>query len=193
MSLSTLSVIIPSYNEPNIHEFVEEIDALIFPEQIIVCNDRYGRGKGWSLREAIQEAKGDYILFIDGDRDIKPYEINKLLPYMFQYDIVVGRKELPIRKDRKILTFLSRLYIKYMFGLNVDTQTGIKCFNYKPKWTTDGWSFDLEILYKAKQMGKSMIEIPILATVTDTKSGKDIWLTLLSSLKIRFPSLFRVK
>jgi len=181
-----LSVVIPSHKEENIQEFIKQIESEIRPAQIIVCNDRYGKGKGWALREAMQEVRGQRVIFIDGDGDIKPYEIKKILSYLNQYDVVVGKKELPIRKDRKIITFLSRLYIKFMFGINIDTQTGLKGFNYKPEWKTDGWIFDVEILYNAKKLGKSIIEIPVKATVSSGKSFKDIWSTFIDSLKVRW-------
>ena len=180
-----ISILIPSKLEPKIYEFMEEIEKEIKPLQIIVYNDRYGQGKGYALREALKEAKGDKFIFIDGDCDIMPFEIYKLLPYLEQYDVVVGNKGLPKRWDRKWLTILSRIYIRLMFGLPVDSQTGIKGFNYRPEWKTNNWAFDIEILYKANKMGKSIIEIPINAIVSDTKSFGDIWKTLLESIKIR--------
>jgi hypothetical protein len=107
---------------------------------------------------------------------------------MYQYDVVVGRKYFPKRLGRKLLTFCSRLWIRLLFGLMIDTQTGIKAFNYKPEWKTDGWSFDIEILYKAKKEGKSIIEIPVKAVASGKKGLKDIWLALMETLKIRFQS-----
>ncbi len=181
-----LSVIIPSRLEPRIYEFMEEIEKVIQPPQIIVYNDRRGQGKGYALREALKEATGDKFIFIDGDNDIKPFEIYKLLPYLEQYDIVVGSKGLPERFDRKILTILSRLWIRSLFNICEDTQTGIKGFSYKPEWITNGWAADIEILWKAKKQRKTMITIPIQATVSDTKSLGDIWTTLIDTIKIRF-------
>jgi glycosyltransferase involved in cell wall biosynthesis len=164
---------------------METIEKLIKPYQIIVYNDRYGQGKGFSIREALKEATGDMFIFIDGDLDILPFEIYKLLPYLEQYDVVVGGKGIPKRLDRRILTMLSRWWIRLLFNIWEDTQTGIKGFNYKPEWITNGWAFDIEIIYRAKKAGKSMITIPIQAIVSDTKSFRDIWKTFLDSIKIR--------
>lgn len=182
------SIVVPAHKEPDILFFMERLEKEIVPNQIVVCNDRYGRGKGWALREALKEAKGDKFIFIDGDGDIDPYEINKVIIYLNQYDVVVGKKQLPGRWDRKLLTFLSRLYIRLLFGFEEDTQTGIKGFNYKPEWKTNGFAFDIEILYRAKKEGKSIIEIPVKATVSDSKSIGVIWQTLIESLIIRFRS-----
>lgn len=180
-----LSILIPSKLEPKIYDFMEKIEQDIRPNQIIVYNDRYGQGKGYALREALKEANGDYFIFIDGDLDILPFEIYKLLPYLEQYDVVMGDKGSPKRLDRSILTILSRWWIRLLFNIWEDTQTGIKGFNYKPEWKTNSWAFDIEIIYKAKKSGKSMITIPIQAIVSDTKTFGDIWKTFVDSIKIR--------
>jgi glycosyltransferase involved in cell wall biosynthesis len=181
-----LSVIIPSRLEPRIHEFVDEIERIISPTQIIVCNDRYGQGKGYAIREALKEAKGDKFIFIDGDFDIQPFEIFKILPYLEQYDVVCGFKGEPKRLDRRLLTIASKTWISFLFGIWDDTQTGIKGFNYKPEWKMNDWSFDIEIIWKAKKAGKRIITIPIQATVSDTKTLKEILRTWINSIKIRF-------
>lgn len=183
-----MTILIPSRNEKNILEFMEQIEKNIYPNQIITFNDRYGQGKGYALRQALTQATSIPIVFIDGDGDVPAREINKLIPYLNDYDIVVGKKEAPRTFKRRMLTRISRLYICLLFNIGVDTQTGIKAFNYKPEWNTNGWAADIEILYKAKKMGKTMIEVPIKAVVSDTKNFGDIWSTLIESLKIRFQS-----
>uniref|UniRef100_A0A6M3ITK2 Putative glycosyltransferase n=1 Tax=viral metagenome TaxID=1070528 RepID=A0A6M3ITK2_9ZZZZ len=181
-----LSVIIPSRLEPKIYELMDKIEQDICPNQIIVYNDRYGQGKGYALREALKEATGDRFIFIDGDFDIQVFEIWKLLPYLEQYDVVVGNKGLPKKWDRKLLTILSRLWVRLLFNLCDDTQTGIKGFNYRPEWETNGWAYDIEILYNARKAGKKIVSIPIQAIVSDTKSFGDIWKTFVESIKIKF-------
>jgi glycosyltransferase involved in cell wall biosynthesis len=179
-----LTVLLPSHNEPYIHELMDKVEHETCAKQIVVFNDRYGQGKGLALREALKEAKGDYFVFLDGDGDITPYEINKLLLYLNEYDVVVGRKQPCGSWKRRLLTKLSRLYIRIMFGIGVDTQTGIKVFNYKPEWCANGWAFDIEILAKAKKSGKRIIEVPITARISDSKGIKVVWNTLLESLII---------
>lgn len=180
-----LSVCLPSFNEPNIVAFVKEIEREIKPYEIVIGDDFSGRGKGWALKQALRQATGDTFIFLDGDGDIKPKEIHKIIKYLDKYDVVVGKKELPGKWNRKILTFASRLWIKLLFGIEVDTQTGIKGFNYKPKWKTNGWAFDIEILYLAKKKGKTMKEVPVHAVVSDRKGFRDIFTTLVDTLKIR--------
>lgn len=162
-----LSILIPSKDEPKIKEMVR-ITEEEFPEaqQIIVCNDSLGKGKGWAVREALKHATGDVICLIDGDLDIHPRMIKRLIPFLKEYDIVVGRKQVRGSLGRRILTKCSRLYIKLLFGVTNDTQTGIKLFKDYAllPWETDGFMFDLEILAKARMKGLQIIEVPVEVT-----------------------------
>jgi len=63
--------------------------------------------------------------------------------------------------SRRIITFLSRLWIKTIFGIPVETQTGIKLFDMYaiPKFETKGFAFDIEILFKAKKFNVPMCDV----------------------------------
>lgn len=52
------------------------------------------RGKGYAIKFGVQKAKGDYILFADADNATPFSEIEKLLPYKDDYDMVVGSRYL---------------------------------------------------------------------------------------------------
>jgi glycosyltransferase involved in cell wall biosynthesis len=181
-----LSIILPNKNEPRVIEFGQKIRDCFPTAQIIISDDPSGKGKGWALRNGLKKATGNIIAFMDADGDINPEELFKLLPHLATHNIVVGKKELPKSFKRKVVTFLSRCFIRILFGLMCDTQTGLKVFDYKPEFNTDSWACDIEILYKAKRDGKTIKEVPIHATVSDSKTLKDIWITLIDSLKIRF-------
>ena len=181
-----ISIILPSRNEPNIKKVVSDIEKLFNNVQIIVCNDRYSQGKGWAIRQALEEAKGDLICFLDGDGDIKPKMIKRLLPYIEDYDIVCGVKPISGLWSRRILTYLSRIYLSICFDIKVDSQTGIKLFRREAlqDFYNDGFLFDLEIICKAKQKGYSMIEVPIEATVNKRMKLISIWKTFKESLTL---------
>lgn len=181
-----LSVLIPSKNEPRILETLAAIEDRFPNAQIITCNDRYGRGKGWAVREALKEAKGRFICFIDGDMDIHPRMIGRLIPFIQDYEIVVGRKQIRGILSRRILTLCSRAFLSMLFDLNIDTQTGVKLFRREslPNWDTDGFMFDLEILAKAKIRGKSIIEVPVEANIERKMGTRSIVKCFVESLKI---------
>jgi dolichyl-phosphate beta-glucosyltransferase len=49
-------------------------------------------GKGQAVQDGILAAKGKYILFMDADSSTKIAEAEKLLPYVDEYDIVMGSR-----------------------------------------------------------------------------------------------------
>jgi len=181
-----ISIILPSASEKKISSTLQEVEEL-FPEaQVIVSNDRYRKGKGWAIRQAIQEAKGDLIVFLDGDGDIKPKMLKRLLPFIEDYDIVCGVKPISGLWQRRVITYLSQLYLALFFSVKVDTQTGIKLFKRKAlqKFYNDGFLFDLEILCLAKKKGYSMIEVPIEANITRRVKLISLWNTLKESITL---------
>lgn len=180
-----MSVVIPNHLESKIHEVISDVEIL-FPDcQIIVAVDRYSRGKGWAVREALSQATGEIVCFIDGDGDIHPSMINRLLPLLNDYDIVVGKKEIIGMPSRKLLTLLSRLYIRMFFGIPVDSQTGIKLFRgyALPVWKSNSFAFDIEILSKAKKAGFSMTEVTVEAKIVKRMRLKSIISALKESIK----------
>jgi len=184
-----LSVIIPDYNAFEAQE-TTYVCRRYFPDaQIIRATDLEGRGKGWAIREGLKKAEGDIICFLDADMDIHPRMINRLLPFLVDYDIVVGSKGIERGLfTRRLLTYLSRIYIRLLFGLRVHTQTGIKLYKREaiPEWKSDGFAFDIEILSKAKKNRFTMIEVPIDATIKKGMSLRAILKTFRESLKIWF-------
>ena len=174
-----LSIIIPNHNEPNIKEFADTCQALYPEAQIIVSTDKLGKGKGWAVREGIKRATGSIVAIIDGDGDIHPKYIDTML--MKDYDVVVGSK--PITS---LLSLFSRILIKLLFGLN-DTQTGIKVFHKRAifYYRTDGFAFDIEMLYKAKQAGYKIGSVAVKTNKPSPKSIGVVLKTLWDTIKIR--------
>jgi cellulose synthase/poly-beta-1,6-N-acetylglucosamine synthase-like glycosyltransferase len=185
-----LSILIPSRNEENINKVISECESLFPESQVIVCNDRYSKGKGWAVRQAMLHCNRKYVCFIDGDYDIEPRMINRLIPFLEDYDIVLGKKQVRKLLSRRILTHLSRIYIRIMFGIFFETQTGIKIFKREviPYWASNSFAFDVEIICNAHKEKARIVEVPVEVT-EDGKSGKpmkfkNIINSLLESFKI---------
>jgi glycosyltransferase involved in cell wall biosynthesis len=181
-----LSILVPSSLEPNIFNTIITLENYFPTAQIITVNDRKRKGKGWAIREALTEATGDIIVFIDGDGDIQPKMIQRLLDYIDYYDIVVGKKNCSKLLSRRIITILSRFYIKLLFGIGVDSQTGVKAFRREAllPWITDSFAFDIEILYNAKKAGFTMAEVTVEATILRRMKFNSIWNCFKDSLRI---------
>ncbi len=181
-----LSIIIPCKNEPDIIKMMEETEKCFPGAQVIVSSDRYGNGKGWAIRQGLSEITGDLVAFIDGDMDIHPKMLNRLLAFIDDYDVVVGVKPISGLWSRRILTYLSRIYLAICFSLKVDSQTGIKLFKREAlsDFYNNGFLFDLELLSVAKQRGFKMIEVPIEANVRRKMKFISIWNTLKESITL---------
>ena len=185
-----LSIIIPcksGHDDPHIVGMVEATERICPNAQIIVSSDRYGRGKGWALREGLQHAQGDIICFIDGDLDIDPGWIPELMYCLQGCDIVIGKKPITGLWKRRVITFCSRLFIGTLFGLWCDTQTGIKMFrrNALPQWQDDSFAFDIEILSKAKKAKAVIRECPIEVNIRKNMPTRSILRFIKGALKIR--------
>jgi len=182
-----ISIILPSYKEPRVYETLRVIRDLFPDAEVIISPDDKGQGKGWAVFKGVAAARGDIIIFIDGDMDIHPRMIKRLLPFLEDYDIVVGTKTFDgMRLSRKLITLLARIYIKLIFWLDVDSQSGLKAMKKEAisAWGSKRFMFDVEFLVKAKRKGFKIIEIPIKATVVRSKSIRILWAALLDTLKI---------
>lgn len=188
-----LSIILPSKNEPGASDFVRDVEHFLPVSEVVILNDRQGRGKGWAVREAIKYAKGDKIAVIDGDGDIPARMLLRLLPFLDDFDAVVGSKRIgksPLR--RKVMTRLTRLWFKILYGLKVDTQTGIKLFRREAldalnwSWESNGFIYDVEVLARLRDKGFRMIEVPIECDIKRQLAFKTIFRIFMESLWLRW-------
>ena len=181
-----LSIIIPNYRERRLMEVYGQC-KLIFPEaQVILQDDLNAKGKGWAIREGVKKAKYDIICFIDGDLDIEPKEMEYLISWLPYYEAVIGKRIYNASFQRKICSYGYRLLIRILFGLTVDTQSGLKLFHKStlPEWKTDSFAYDVEILAKMKQCDLFIKEIPIKCKITEGKSIKAVWVTFIETLRV---------
>jgi len=133
------------------------------------------RGKGLAVQLGMLEALGEYRFMCDADFSMPVTEIKRFLPPILRtYDVAIASREAPgaVRYNEphyrhlvgRIFNSLIRLLA--LPGLH-DTQCGFKCFRGPvaeelfQRQTLTGWSFDVEVLYIARQRGYKVIEIPI--------------------------------
>jgi glycosyltransferase involved in cell wall biosynthesis len=189
---TNLSIIIPNHNEKEI-EWVYSYCRYFFPySEIIVENDYTGRGKGYTVREGFKKSTKDWIIFLDGDMDIHPREIKKLLERP-EY-VTIGTKEINSYSIRGQISKLSRYIIRYLFRLPCsDTQTGLKLFNRKSlsDWKTSGFLFDVEIIYKAYKKNFKIKEVPIISGKPSKRKGlfvliKSLWELIILWFRLLF-------
>ena len=133
------------------------------------------RGKGLAVKRGMLAARGEYRFMCDADFSMPVDEINQFLPPQLEgYPIAIASREAPGAKRygepiyRHLVGRIFNTMIRLIAlpGLN-DTQCGFKCFQASAaevlfrRQTLSGFSFDVEVLFVARQLGYRIIEIPI--------------------------------
>jgi glycosyltransferase involved in cell wall biosynthesis len=146
------------------------------------------RGKGYSVRHGMMEARGAWILFSDADLSAPISELSRLIDSARARDaaIAIGSRAL----DRSLIgvhqsrwreasgIFFNRV-MRAITGLPfADTQCGFKLYcrdaarSVFPLQRLDGFGFDVEDLFIARVCGFRAIEVPVRwNNVEGTKVG----------------------
>ena len=138
----------------------------------VVLTNETNRGKGYSLRRALLQARGDIIVTMDSDGEHKPKEIPDLLsPVLQGADIVSGSRFLGngtrfTTRLNQIGNLLFNTAILFLTGKRVtDSQTGFRAINrrvlQKLNIESDGYEIETEIAVKSLRNGFTFKEIPI--------------------------------
>ncbi|MDK1118182.1 MAG: glycosyltransferase family 2 protein [Anaerolineae bacterium] len=160
------------------------------------------RGKGKAVRLGMLKAKGKYRFICDADLSMPIEEISKFLPpNLNDFDIAIASREAPgaVRiNEPSYRHFTGRIFNAFIHWLVLpdlqDTQCGFKCFRGPIAedlfrfQTLNGWTFDVEILFIARQRGYSIIEIPIhwyFKRETKISVIRDSWKMFLDLIAIR--------
>lgn len=146
MNKQSVTIIIPAYNEaPTIGEFVTKTKKLYPDFEVIVINDGskdntaevagkagasvynhpYNIGNGAAVKAGIRIAKGDILVFMDGDGQHLPEDIARLLEHIPEYDMVVGArtKDSQASVDRAIGNRIYNLFSSYVANFPVQDLT----------------------------------------------------------------------
>lgn len=221
-----ISVVIPAFNEEKRIELtlkkVEQFLSQNFDKyQIIIVDDcstdntnkivskyknvqilrnKKNRGKGYSVKRGILNAKYPLVLFSDADLATPIEELGKFMNYIKDFDVVIASRNL---KQSIVKQTSSRKLIGATFSLLVnlivlrgfkDTQCGFKLFRTDVAkkivslQTLNGFSFDVEILFIAKKLGYKIKELPV---VWMNKSGSKVKL-IKDSIKMLI-NLFKIR
>jgi glycosyltransferase involved in cell wall biosynthesis len=201
------SLIIPAYNEgarlgTTLDRVLAYISAQRWDAEVIVVNDgsrdetadmvrQYAqkhpslrllenpgnRGKGYSVRNGMLNAKGELLLFSDADLSSPIEEAPKLLTVLSDgADIAIGSRwlkpEMQTQRQSALRQFYGRLFnlvLRVLLGVKFkDTQCGFKAFTRDaaqtifPLQTIERWGFDPELLFLARKAGLKVVEVPVM-------------------------------
>ncbi len=135
------------------------------------------RGKGYTVRHGMLEARGEWALFTDADLSSPIEELDKLTAAVDrgQARAAIGSRAL----DRSLIGVrqpLFREYVGRFFNLVIraitglpfhDTQCGFKLFETAAareifkRQRLDGFGFDVEVLFIARRLGYRVVEVPV--------------------------------
>lgn len=134
------------------------------------------RGKGYAVRCGVLSSRGDWVLFSDADQSTPLSEADKLLEVLEENDVAIGSRAIrnariiqPQPFYRMIMgkTFNKLVQLLAVPGI-LDTQCGFKCFHGSIArqlfscCRIDGFSFDVEVLFIARQTGLRIKEVGVL-------------------------------
>jgi len=118
----------------------------------------------------------DYLCEMDADFSHNPKDLFRLIDHMHSCDVCVGSRYIenagvinwPIW--REILSKSASFFVRFVTGMPVcDTTAGFKCFKSAVLRSicldgihSDGYSFQIEMHYKAWKAGFQILEIPII-------------------------------
>lgn len=178
-------------------------------QQCRLIKQGVNKGKGAALKAGVEAASNSYILTLDADLSTSPSELTHFIKHLSPDKILVASRE---HKDSKITAEKSRKNIGRIFNLMVrcltplnllDTQCGFKLYPAPIAKTlfaslqTNGWAHDVELLYKAHNMGVQIQDLPVTWKSMEgskinvfSDSIKMFFEVLRISFTIRFKHLF---
>jgi glycosyltransferase involved in cell wall biosynthesis len=200
------SLVVPAYNESerlaeSIPRMMDYIRDRALNAEIIVVNDGStdstagvvrgfaeadpmvkllenpgNRGKGYSVRNGMLNARGAKALFTDADLSSPITEADKLFAALGEgADVAIGsrwlKRELQTERQPLLRQLYGRLFnlgLQLLLGLHYrDTQCGFKAFNRRAIQTIftrqqiERWGFDPELLFLANKFKLTTAEVPV--------------------------------
>lgn len=141
-----------------------EIISRLANKNIKIKSYRKNRGKGYAVRTGLLSAKAPVILLLDADMSVRINELDdEIIDEVYNWsqdDLIVKGQRIQVQRQPLFRVFVGKCFkvlTWLMTGIYLDTQCPFqilklpKSFYHELK--IDGFAFDVEILYKAKQKG----------------------------------------
>jgi len=236
-----LSIIIPCYNEAeNIKQGVlSEVDNYLnkqkFSWEVIISDDestddswnlvekfiegknnyihlknKHG-GKPFAVRNGLEKAIGEWVLFTDMDQATPIEEFDKIYSLTSRYNIIIGsrgttRKNFPLYRKIASFAFLNFRRLLILPKI-IDTQCGFKAFKrdialkifsllevFSSKVKAKGWrvsAYDVELIFLANKLGYEVAEVPVKWADRDISANKKR--SFIKESKAMLMEIFRVR
>jgi glycosyltransferase involved in cell wall biosynthesis len=193
----SLSLVLPAHNEAGNIEVVVRRALEVLPDytddfEIIIVNDgsrddtpriigrlateeerirpvhhRANRGYGAALRSGFAATRGDYVMFMDADRQFDIADIRLLSPFVEHFDVVAGfRMERHDPLHRRINAEIFNVAIRILFGVHLrDIDCAFKIFRGDQLRALDlsspGALINTEIQAKLRRQGATLEQVGV--------------------------------
>ena len=135
------------------------------------------RGMGAGMSTAIQNVRTEYFVFFPADRQIDPYELDKMLPLLAEADIVTtvyGNKR---ERVRRFISDGLRLMMRLAVGIRFKLQglylyPTIPAQALEPRIGADTFFFSFELVHRGVEQGLSIVCTEIECKPRETGSSK---------------------
>ncbi len=194
-------IIVDNYSTDGTRDILQDILKNVWASNVRVIYHSCNRGKGASVREGIQESKGNFVVIQDADLEYDPNDYQKLMNVILENkaDIVLGARfaggHIGLTAHKLGNRFLTGL-LNFLFGVKLNDYA--TCYKMARKETFLGLnlkaaSFDIEveIICKALNRRLRIVEVPISYYPRSYAQGKKIrWFdglqAIASIIKYRF-------
>jgi glycosyltransferase involved in cell wall biosynthesis len=157
-----------------VEELAEDRDTIR-----VVAEPKQG-DMGWDFRCGLREARGEYLVVIDGDGQVPIQYAHDIFVLLKESGADVAKGRRYVREDGSVRTITSLGY-NLLFRLLFRTR-GLWDVNGRPKaltreayerlsLTTDDWFTDAEVLLKARNQGLSVVELPVRFLENDARGS----------------------
>jgi glycosyltransferase involved in cell wall biosynthesis len=205
----SLSLVLPAHNEEGNVEIVVRRALSVLPSytnsfEVIVVNDgsrdrtgtiidtlssedtrvrtvhhKVNRGYGGALKSGFAASTGDYVMFMDADRQFDIADIQLLSPFVPTHDIVAGfRMERSDPIHRRINAEIFNIAVRVLFGVHMrDLDCAFKIFRGDQlrtlSLTTSGALINAEMQAKLRRQGATLqqVGVPHYPRVAGTATG----------------------
>ncbi len=130
---------------------------------------RHGRNRGYgaALATGFRATRGDFVMFMDADRQFDIRDLRLLAPFAMEYDIVAGfRMERRDSLQRRVFAELFNVTVRVLFGVHLrDIDCAFKLFRGDllrgMDLTAPGALINTEIQAKARRQGARLQQIGV--------------------------------
>lgn len=192
-----LSVVLPAHNEEAnieivVHQALDVLPTYVDDFEVIVVNDgsrdrtpaiidqlaatdthvrtvhhRVNRGYGAALTSGFKASTGDFVMFMDSDRQFDIADIGLLAPFVGKFDIVAGFR---MRRDdpfhRRVFAEIFNVTVRVLFGVHLrDIDCAFKIFRGEMlrsiELSAPGALINTEIQAKLRRQGATIEQVGV--------------------------------